>query len=204
MTSPFLIHSLGVSQTPNYYIIQKGKMEEGKLLPPSNWESTFTGSAWERIGDSNEFYLHLFCREQADLNWENPEVRREIIDILNFWLDKGVDWMIRKDYLQVEYDYRLPVIIYSPIGWEIEKKQYALELYQTICNAAKAGDEAIIEKLKEHTNRQVVLILLELIEERGDPSLIPFLEKWREIEVKKLKSRIGSLIKAISERQTTQ
>ena len=48
--------------------------ENGELLPPSNWESTFTGSAWERIGDSDEFYLHLFCKEQADLNWENPGV----------------------------------------------------------------------------------------------------------------------------------
>ena len=75
----------------DYYIIRKGKIENGSLLPPSNWESTFTGSAWERIGDSDEFYLHLFCKEQADLNWENPEVRKEIIDILNFWLDKGVD-----------------------------------------------------------------------------------------------------------------
>ena len=61
-----------------------------------------------------------------------------------------------------------------------------------------------IEKLKEHTNRQVILILLEIIEERGDPSLIPFLERWREVEVKKLKSRVGGIIKAISERQTTQ
>ena len=75
----------------DYYIIRKGKKEKGELLPPTNWESTFTGSAWERIGDSDEFYLHLFCREQADLNWENPEVREEIISILNFWLDKGVD-----------------------------------------------------------------------------------------------------------------
>ena len=75
----------------DYYIIRKGKMEKGKLLPPSNWQLTFTGSAWERIADSDEFYLHLFCKEQADLNWENPKVREEITDILNFWLDKGVD-----------------------------------------------------------------------------------------------------------------
>ena len=75
----------------DYYIIRKGKIENGKLLPPTNWESTFTGSAWERIGETDEFYLHLFCKEQADLNWENPQVRREIADILNFWLSKGVD-----------------------------------------------------------------------------------------------------------------
>lgn len=75
----------------NYYIIREGKEKNGKLLPPTNWNSSFTGSAWERIGDSNEFYLHLFCKEQADLNWENPKVREEIINILNFWLSKGVD-----------------------------------------------------------------------------------------------------------------
>jgi oligo-1,6-glucosidase len=75
----------------DYYIIREGKHEKGKLLPPSNWVSSFTGSAWERIGDTDEFYLHLFCKEQADLNWENPKVREEIADILNYWLKKGVD-----------------------------------------------------------------------------------------------------------------
>jgi oligo-1,6-glucosidase len=74
----------------DYYIIRKGKREGDKLLPPSNWASTFTGSAWEQIAGTDEFYLHLFCKEQADLNWENPAVRDEIIDILKFWLDKGV------------------------------------------------------------------------------------------------------------------
>ena len=75
----------------DYYIIRKGKNENGKLLPPSNWDSSFTGSAWERIEGTDDFYLHLFCKEQADLNWENPAIRQEIVDILNFWLDKGVD-----------------------------------------------------------------------------------------------------------------
>ena len=87
------------SKYRDYYIIRKGRPVKGrkdrngkpKLLPPSNWASSFTGSAWERIGDTDDFYLHLFCKEQADLNWENPEVRREIYDILNFWLKKGVD-----------------------------------------------------------------------------------------------------------------
>ena len=75
----------------DYYIIRKGITKNGKLYPPTNWQSTFTGSAWEQIGNTDEYYLHLFCKEQPDLNWENPEVRREIVDILNFWLEKGVD-----------------------------------------------------------------------------------------------------------------
>ena len=75
----------------DYYIIRKGRWENGKLLPPTNWASTFTGSAWQQIGTGDEFYLHLFCVEQADLNWENDELRKEMADIFNFWLDKGVD-----------------------------------------------------------------------------------------------------------------
>ena len=75
----------------DYYIIQKGKRKGKKLLPPTNWVSSFTGSAWARIGDTDEFYLHLFCEEQADLNWDNPKVRQEVTDILNFWLKNGVD-----------------------------------------------------------------------------------------------------------------
>ena len=79
------------SKYRNYYIIRKGKKVGNRLLPPSNWASTFTGSAWEWISGTDEYYLHLFCKEQADLNWEEPEVRKQIVDILNFWLEKGVD-----------------------------------------------------------------------------------------------------------------
>lgn len=75
----------------DYYIIRKGRRKRGKLLPPTNWVSSFTGSAWARIENTDEYYLHLFCKEQADLNWDNPRVRQEIVDILNFWLEKGVD-----------------------------------------------------------------------------------------------------------------
>ena len=79
------------SKYRDYYIIRKGKHHKNKLLPPTNWASTFTGSAWKRIDDSDGFYLHLFCEEQPDLNWENEQVRKEAAEIFNFWLDKGVD-----------------------------------------------------------------------------------------------------------------
>ena len=77
----------------DYYIIRKGRWtgrKKNKLIPPTNWTSSFTGSAWQRIEGTDEFYLHLFAPEQPDLNWENPAVRDEITDILKFWLDKGV------------------------------------------------------------------------------------------------------------------
>lgn len=75
----------------DYYIIREGKKKGDKLLPPTNWDSTFTGSAWERIEGTDEYYLHLFCVEQADLNWENEAVRREAADTFNYWLEMGVD-----------------------------------------------------------------------------------------------------------------
>ena len=90
---PWFKEAISSKDSPyrDYYIIREGRRKGKKLLPPTNWESTFTGSAWERIGDTDEFYLHLFCVEQADLNWENPKVREEVVSILNFWLERGVD-----------------------------------------------------------------------------------------------------------------
>ena len=57
---------------------------------PTNWESKFGGNAWEYVPALGEYYLHLFDKTQADLNWENPVVREEIYKVVNFWLEKGV------------------------------------------------------------------------------------------------------------------
>lgn len=57
---------------------------------PNNWQSFFGGSAWQAIGDGDEYYYHKFAVEQADLNWANPAVREEAKAVLDFWLDKGV------------------------------------------------------------------------------------------------------------------
>lgn len=58
---------------------------------PNNWQSKFGGSAWEFDEITGQYYLHLFAREQADLNWENPAVRAEVKKIIHFWAKKGVD-----------------------------------------------------------------------------------------------------------------
>ena len=71
----------------DYYIWKKPK--EGK--EPNNWGSCFGGSAWEYEENNGEYYLHLFSVKQPDLNWENPQVRREVYRMMNWWLDKGVD-----------------------------------------------------------------------------------------------------------------
>lgn len=58
---------------------------------PNNWGSSFGGPAWEYVEETAQYYLHLFAKEQPDLNWENPKVRKEVQEILRFWLEKGID-----------------------------------------------------------------------------------------------------------------
>jgi alpha-glucosidase len=72
------------------YVFRDGK---GPDEPPNDWRSVFGGPAWSRSPDdaSGQWYLHLFAPEQPDLNWENPQVRAEFLDVMRFWLDKGVD-----------------------------------------------------------------------------------------------------------------
>lgn len=70
----------------DFYYFRKGK--EGG--PPTNWISKFGGNAWEYVEDLDLYYLHLFHKNQADLNWHNPNVRNELKKVIEFWIDKGV------------------------------------------------------------------------------------------------------------------
>ena len=78
------------SKYRNYYYFKKGKGKNYNR-PPNNWTGFFGGTTWERVGNSPYYYLHLFAKGQPDLNWENEEVRKEVKNILKFYLDMGVD-----------------------------------------------------------------------------------------------------------------
>lgn len=71
----------------NYFFFKQGKANN---QPPTNWNSKFGGPAWEYVEKFDKWYLHLFDKTQADLNWENPEVREEVKNIVHFWMEKGV------------------------------------------------------------------------------------------------------------------
>ena len=71
----------------DYYIWKDGKINEF----PNNWRSVFGGRVWEWNNKTEEFFLHLYTKNQPDLNWENPKVRNEIYSIIDFWLSKGID-----------------------------------------------------------------------------------------------------------------
>ena len=71
----------------DYYIWKEGD----KKNPPNNWTSFFGGSAWKKDPISNDYYLHYFSKKQPDLNWENNKVRKEVHELMKFWLEKGID-----------------------------------------------------------------------------------------------------------------
>ena len=71
----------------DYFYFRKGK--DGQ--PPSNYRSYFGGSTWEKVEGTDYYYLHMFAKEQPDLNWENPRVLEELYSMINWWLDKGLD-----------------------------------------------------------------------------------------------------------------
>jgi alpha-glucosidase len=70
------------------YVFRDGRGKRGQK-PPNDWQSMFGGPAWTRVADG-QWYLHLFAEEQPDLNWDNPEVREDMLDTLRFWADRGV------------------------------------------------------------------------------------------------------------------
>ena len=77
----------------DYYIWKdpKGFDEDGSPIPPNNWAYEFGGPAWEWDEATGQFYLHIFFKEQPDLNWENEKVREDLYSMVRWWLDKGVD-----------------------------------------------------------------------------------------------------------------
>ncbi len=75
----------------DFYIWRPGKVApDGTRLPPNNYPSYFSGSAWQYDAPTKEYYLHYFAVKQPDLNWANPRVREEVFSLMRFWLDKGV------------------------------------------------------------------------------------------------------------------
>ncbi|MGG7619534.1 glycoside hydrolase family 13 protein [Bacillus coreaensis] len=86
---PWFIESRSSKNNPkrDWYIWADGK--EGK--EPNNWESIFSGPAWKYDEETDQYFMHIFSTRQPDLNWENPEVRESLENMVNWWLDKGID-----------------------------------------------------------------------------------------------------------------
>lgn len=114
-------------------------------------------------------------------------------------ISKCIDWMIKKDYLRIEYDYRLPLLVFSEKGWQLEKETFAQELYRRMCLDVEEKKARVIFEMKE-VNRQVVMCVLDKIEKEGTEEFLPYLEAWKMLEVKKVAARISEVENKISTR----
>ena len=121
-----------------YYFWKKGTVDK----PPNNWLSVFSGSVWEWDPNLNKYYLHSFTKKQPDLNWENPKVREEIYDILDFWFSKGVD------------GFRMDVISFISKRLDFPQAKKGADLFEMMENIYANGPR-IHEYLKE-MNKKVL------------------------------------------------
>jgi oligo-1,6-glucosidase len=122
----------------DYFYIREGKGDK----PPCNWRSYFGGSVWEKIPNTNKYYLHLFAKEQPDLNWENPKVKEEIYKMINWWLEKGLA------------GFRIDAII--NIKKDLRFQDFPADKEDGLCSATKMLETAegvggMLNELKEET-----------------------------------------------------
>lgn len=104
-----------------------------------------------------------------------------------------IDWLIRHNYLAIDYGGRLPLLVFTDRGWEIERETYAEELFQKLRQISSAAAKADMSFLKDK-NRVMIMRLLEKIEASGDATLIPLLEAWAQVDYKKVEQRIREVM----------
>jgi len=107
-----------------------------------------------------------------------------------------IDRAIVDGYLKIEYSYRLPVLVFTEKGWEIEKETYADELLEKLTGLLEVMDYSFVKELKDR-NREMILLLLEKIEATGDRRFIPLLHAWAFIEYKKVRKAINRVINSL-------
>lgn len=107
----------------DYYIWEDPKSDGG---PPSNWGSFFGGSTWEKEPYGDQYYFHLFAKEMPDLNWENPAVRQEMIDVAKFWFEKGIDGLRLDAFIHIVKEPGFPDAPYGkPSEWVVADEYFA-------------------------------------------------------------------------------
>lgn len=110
-----------------------------------------------------------------------------------------IDLLIKKHYLKIEYNGRLPMLVFTEQGWEIERETFAEELYYRFSEGADKNTGNIIFEMKD-VNRSVIFDVLEKIRNSGNAKFIVLLEAWKIIEVRKVRERINSVINSLSEK----
>jgi hypothetical protein len=109
-----------------------------------------------------------------------------------------VDWLICEGYLSIEYDGRLPLLVFTERGWEIERETFSDELMHDLGKALAGGQQQVDMSHLKDRNREMIWRLLDKIEASGDPRYIPALEAWELIDYRKVRERIRRAIRKLS------
>ena len=194
----WFIESRSSKESPkrDYYVWRDGKRQaDGTELPPNNWESVFSGPAWQYDETTGQWYLHMFSVKQVDLNWENDHVRSDIYDMMRWWCDKGIDgWrmdvisMISKDQSFPDgevgpdgYGNGFPYIVNGPRVHEFlqEMNREVLSHYDIMTVGEAAG--VTIEEAKRYANADGTELSMVFQFEHVDQGLAepaPLVGKW--------------------------
>lgn len=122
----------------DYFYFRKGKNGN----PPSNYRSYFGGSCWEPVPGTDKYYLHMFAKEQPDLNWENPKLKQEIYNMVNWWLEKGLAGFRIDAIINIKKNLEFP-------DFEPDGPDGMAGCWKMVESVEGVGE--LLEELKEHT-----------------------------------------------------
>jgi len=108
-----------------------------------------------------------------------------------------IDWTIQSGYLALEYDYRLPLLVYTDRGWEIEKETYAAELLQGFDRILDSGTTTCDMEYLKDRDRAMILRLLDMVEATRDAKYVPLLRAWQQLDCRKVRERIEGVIRSL-------
>ena len=111
-----------------------------------------------------------------------------------------IDWMIKAGYLRIEYSNRLPLLVFTDLGWEIERETYADEIFHELANHLAEHNPEYIHKLKDR-NRGMILLLIEKIKRNGNADFVPLLKAWKDIEYKKVQAQLLHAIEYLQKKE---
>jgi len=122
----------------DYFYFRKGKNGN----PPSNYRSYFGGSCWEKVPGTDKYYLHMFAKEQPDLNWENEKLRQKLYEMINWWLDKGLSGFRIDAIINIKKNLDFP-------DFEPDAEDGLAACYKMVESAEGVGE--LLDELKNNT-----------------------------------------------------
>ncbi|KAK8886583.1 hypothetical protein M9Y10_042047 [Tritrichomonas musculus] len=186
----------------DYYIWRDPKAPG---VPPNNWTSYFSGPTWQFDEQTGQYYLHLFSKKQPDLNWENPKVRKEIYDMMNFWFEKGIDGFRMDTISMISKKPGLPDGKLGPTVVSIEnystgprQHEFLREMYKEVlckydCMTVGECPNVTFQQAIEYTGPERhelnMLFQFELMEVDADPRFKYYLAPFDLVKFKYVQTR---------------